>query len=58
MQYFEDERDTKRKKKNGDIEEKNKEKGNRLGERRKPEQTNNEKQIRWRKKKRETLQRL
>ena len=38
------ERDTKRKKKNGEIEEKNKEKCNGLGERRKPEQTNNEKQ--------------
>ena len=46
MQQFEDERDTKRKKKNGQIEEKNKEKSNRLGERRKPEQTNNEKQKR------------
>ena len=51
MQHFEDERDTKRKKKNGEIEEKNKEKYNRLRERRKPEQTKNEKQKRWKKKK-------
>ena len=50
MQHSEDERDTKRKKKNGGIEEKNTEKCNRLGERRKPEQTNNEKQKRWKKK--------
>ena len=49
-------RHEKKKKKNGEIEEKDKEKCNRLGERRKSEQTNNEKQKRW--KKRETLKRL
>ena len=43
MQHFEDEWDTKR------IEEKNKEKCNGLEERRKPEQTNNENQKRWKK---------
>ena len=56
MQHFENEWDMKRKKKNGEIEEKDKEKCNRLVERREPEQTNNEKQKRWKKKKRETLQ--
>ena len=54
MQHFEDEGDTKIKKKNGEIEEKIKEKCDRQGESWKPEQTNYEKQKRWKKKKKKS----